>query len=133
MRRLLPRRRSDRGSAELAIATPLLLLLVMLFVQTALWAHAGHISQTVAHHALAATRAAGATEADGEAAARQAADQLGGAILTDVRVQVERGTATARVTVRAEVPSLIPGLSWPITQEQQAPVERIVPLEGEQR
>jgi len=129
---LLPRRCSDRGSAELAIATPLLLLLVMLVVQTALWAHAGHVSQSVAQHGLAAARAAGATEGDGEAAARQAADQLAGELLTDVRIQVERGASTARVTIRAQVPSLIPGLSWPITQEQQAPVERIVPLEGEQ-
>ncbi|GAA4935851.1 hypothetical protein GCM10023224_15800 [Streptomonospora halophila] len=125
--------RGDRGSTELAIATPLLLLLVMLVVQTALWAHAGHTAETIARHSLAATRAVGASEADGHAAAHQAAGQLGGDLLTDVDVRIERSATTARVAVRAEVPSLIPGLSWPITQEQQAPVERIVPPQGEQR
>ncbi|GAA3745187.1 Flp pilus assembly protein TadG [Spinactinospora alkalitolerans] len=129
----MPSRRTradDRGSAELAIATPLLLLLVMLVVQTVLWAHAGHVAQTITHHTLAATRTVDATEADGRATAEQVADQLAGDLLTDVRVDVERTDITARVTVQAQVPSLLPGLTWPIRHQQEAPVERYVPATG---
>ncbi|MBB6174949.1 Flp pilus assembly protein TadG [Nocardiopsis mwathae] len=118
--------RDDQGSIELAIATPLLLLLVLFVVQTALWAHAGHVAETIAHRALAATRVLDATEASGQAEAELVANQLGGDLLTDLEVKVERTDSTAHVTVQAEVPSLLPGLTWPVRQERSAPVEHFV-------
>ncbi|PSK89940.1 TadE-like protein [Murinocardiopsis flavida] len=119
------RRRDDRGSTELAIATPLLLLLVMLVVQTALWAHAGHVAETIAHHGLAAARAVDTTETEGNTTAEQVADQLAGDLVTDLDITVERSATTARITVTARVPSVIPGMSWPVAHDKSAPVERI--------
>ncbi|MDA0565174.1 pilus assembly protein [Streptomonospora sp. S1-112] len=129
MRRPHPTRRDDRGSTELAVAAPLLLLLVMLVVQAALWGHAHHTAQAITHHALAAARTAQATGADGQAAAEQAADQFAGQVLTDLSITVERTPETARVTLSAQVPSLVPGLSWPVHQQRSAPVERTTPAE----
>ncbi|GAA3744513.1 TadE/TadG family type IV pilus assembly protein [Salinactinospora qingdaonensis] len=122
-----PRSGDDRGSTEVAIATPLMLLLIMLVVQVAVWAHAGHAAETIARHTLAATRTAEATQAGGSAAAEQATAQLAGDLLTDIDVTVRRGATTAEVTVEAHVPTLLPGMTWPVRQQLSAPVERYVP------
>ncbi|TQN32664.1 TadE-like protein [Haloactinospora alba] len=123
----LPARRirNDRGSTEVAIAAPLLLLLLMTVAQIAVWAHGHQVAETIATHGLAATRAADASERSGQAQAEQAAEQLSGKLLTDLAVTTQRSTTTAQIRVEARVPSLVPGTSWPVTHELSAPVERI--------
>lgn len=119
------RDRGDRGSAELAIATPLLLVLILVVVQVAVWAHGHQVAETIATHGLAATRAADATAEEGHAQTEQVATQLAGQVLTDIEITAERNATTATVRVHAQVPSLLPGLSWPVAPELSAPVERI--------
>ena len=121
------RPRGDRGSTELAIATPLMLLLVLLVVQVALWLHGDHVAASIAQRAAATARTAEGSKADAQARAEALADDLGGSLLNERSITVERGTTTARVEVTAEVPSLIPGLSWPVRRELSVPVERFVP------
>ncbi|GAA4956756.1 hypothetical protein GCM10023224_48250 [Streptomonospora halophila] len=121
-------RGDDRGSVELAVATPLMLVLVLLVVQAAVWAHADHVAATVARRGLEAARA---VEGDGaQAQAEAAADSLGGTLLTHRSVVVERGPENVRVVVAAEVPSLIPGMTWPVRHELTGPAERFVGPEG---
>ena len=59
--------RGDRGSvsAELVIATPLLLLMLLAIVQFALWSHATHIAQAAASQGLAVARSQNGTAAAG--------------------------------------------------------------------
>ncbi|HLU98933.1 MAG TPA: TadE/TadG family type IV pilus assembly protein, partial [Thermobifida alba] len=117
------RPRGDRGSTELVVATPLLLILLLLVVQAGLAAHASQTAQAIAATALAATRAADAGEAGGRAAAEQATAQLSGDLLSGVDITVERTGTTARVEVAAQIPSVLPGPTWPIRHETSAPVE----------
>src|SRR5699024_12041685 len=84
----------DRGSAELAVATPLMLLLLMLVVHIALWAQADHVAQTIAQHGQASARAVEATEAEGHTRAEEVADQLRGEILQAIINTVDQLTPT---------------------------------------
>ncbi|MFL1427530.1 MULTISPECIES: pilus assembly protein [unclassified Nocardiopsis] len=104
-----------------------MLLLLGAVVQVALYAYASHVSQSIAHHGLAAARAWEATEAEGRTGAEQAAAQLQGALLRDLDITVERTEATATVQVTATVPTLLPGVDWPVEHTVSAPVERPAP------
>ncbi|WP_408648606.1 TadE/TadG family type IV pilus assembly protein [Streptomonospora mangrovi] len=108
----------------MAVATPLLLLLVLLVIQVAVWMHGDHTAATVARQTVETARAAEAPDAQAQAEAF--ADEIGGTVLGDPTILVERGEVSVRVVVEAEVPSLIPGLTWPVRHELTAPVERFV-------
>lgn len=124
----LGQQRRERGaaSAELAVATPLLLLLVLLIVQFAVWLHAVHIADAAVDQALADARARGGTATAGRAQARMVLAEIGG-VLVDPTVRVTRGAATARVVVSGTAETVVPGLSLPVRATAQGPVERFVP------
>ncbi|WP_433697614.1 TadE/TadG family type IV pilus assembly protein [Nocardiopsis sp. CA-288880] len=105
----------------MAVAAPMLLLLVLLVVQTALWMHGDHVAADIARRTAEQSRTAGGgtTVADG-----------GGSFLSGLDVSVNRTAQEVRVVVDAEVPSIIPGFSWPVGHEVTAPVERFVPAEA---
>lgn len=121
-----PHRRveDDAGSTELVVATPVMLLLLALLVQVALWAHADHLTQTIADHGHAQTRVLEGTEEQGQARAQEVADQLRGELLQELTITVERTDAQARVQVQASVPTVLPGLDWPVSSQVTGPVER---------
>ena len=120
--------RGDRGagSAELVIAVPLLMLLILLIVQFAVWEHASQIAQAAASEALAAARVQGGSAAAGQQRAAQVISQIGGSVLVAPRVSVSRTgtTVTVRVTATAETVIPVPGLSFPVTVTVSGPVER---------
>lgn len=119
----------DRGavSAELVIATPLLLLMLLAIVQFALWSHATHIAQAAASQGLAAERAQGGTAAAGSASAQQMLDQLARGPLTGASVNSDRTATSASVRISGTATSVIPFLSLPVHAEAVGPVERFVP------
>ena len=114
----------DAGSTELVVATPFMLLLLALLVQVALWAHADHLTQTIADHGHAQTRVLEGTEEQGQARAQEVADQLRGDLLSELTITVERTDTRARVQVQASVPTVLPGLNWPVSSQVSGPVER---------
>lgn len=120
----------DRGavSAELVIATPLLLLMLLAIVQFALWSHATHIAQAAASQGLSAARVQGGTAAAGTASAQQLLDQLARGPLTDTSVACERSTDSASVRISGTATSVVPWLSLPVHAEAAGPVERFVPM-----
>jgi Flp pilus assembly protein TadG len=130
-RRLLRRVRGDRGAgtAELVIAVPLLMLLILLIVQFAIWEHAEDIAHATAEEALAAARIQGGTAADGQQRAAQVISQVGSSVLTGPQVSVTMTAAdvTVQVTGTAERVVPFPGLSFPVTATVTGPVERFVP------
>ena len=132
MRRLSPHPTGpdrDRGSAELAVATPLMLLLLVVVVHFAQWAHAAHVAQTIAQHGQAAARAIDATEAEGHARAGEVADQLSGDLLQDLTITVERGATTTTVQVSAQLPTMI-RVNLPVHVEVSGPTEHHTPPGG---
>lgn len=106
----------------MAIAAPMLLILVLLIIQTALWMHGDHVVADIARRTADQSRMAGG--------GTSVAQGGGGSFLSGLDVSVNRGAQEVRVVVDAEVPSLIPGFSWPVSHEVTAPVERFVPSEA---
>src|SRR6266511_2499219 len=70
-------RQTGAVTAELVVATPLLLLLVLLVVQFALWQHGLHVATAAAEEGERAARLEGGTAAAGAARARQFLATLG--------------------------------------------------------
>ena len=124
--------RGDRGavSAELVIATPVLLLMIMLIVQFALWSLATHIAQAATSYGLATTRAHQGTPAAGARITWQLLDQLADGPLREARVAVERGATTATVRISGTASTVVPFLRLPVHAEATGPVERFVPADG---
>lgn len=118
--------RDDRGSAELVVATPLLLLLILVVVQFALYEHASQVAQTTASQALAVTRVMNGTTASGHAEADSLLTTLGRGVLVDPQVTVTRDVAAARVTVTGTAEGVIPLLRLPVRATSSGPLERFV-------
>lgn len=106
----------------MAIATPMLLLLVLLVIQMSLWMHGDNVVADIARRTAEQSRTAGG--------GTSVAEGGGTSFLSGLDVSVNRSAEEVRVVVDAEVPSLIPGFSWPVGHEVTAPVERFVPSEA---
>ena len=124
-------RRDDQGAgaAEVVIAVPLLMLIILLIVQFAIWEHAVSVAQATAQEALAAARVQGGSAAAGQQRAGQVLGQIGSAVLVGPQIAVTRTDASVTVQVHATAERVIPlpGLSFPVTVTVSGPVERFVP------
>jgi Flp pilus assembly protein TadG len=115
----------ERGASttELVIVMPLLLSMVLLIAQWALWAHATHIAQAAASEALSAARVHGGTLAASQTRAQHVLDQLGRGPLTSPQVTVTRDAHRAAVTITGAATSVLPFLRLPVHAEATGPVE----------
>ena len=120
------RRFGERGSvtAELVIATPLLLLLILGVVQFALWEHAVHVAQATAQQGLAAGRVQGGTEQAATTEAHNVLAQVGSGVLVRPNVSATRGALTTTVVVTGQAESVLPFLSLPVRSSATGPTER---------
>lgn len=127
MRRRALHEQKERGSvsAELVIATPLLLLLILGVIQFALWQHAAHVAKTAAQQGLAAGRVENGSEATGQNEANTVLTQLG--VLSDPRVVTSRTSDTTTVTVTGDAPSVLPFFHLPVRAVASGPTERFRP------
>ncbi len=118
--------RSERGSAsaELVIAAPVLLLLILGIVQFAVWEHATHVAQAVAAQGLAAGRVEGGTSQAATAEAESVLSQLGSGVLSHPKVSATRGAITTTVVVTGKAEAVLPFLSLPVRSEATGPTER---------
>ena len=112
------------ASAELVIATPLLLLLILGVVQFALWQHATHVAQAVAQQGLAAgrTQDGSAQTATGEANALLG--QLGSGVLIHPQITATRTGQTTTVIVTGRAEGILPFLNLPVRTVAVGPTER---------
>jgi len=117
------------GAAEVVIAVPLLMLIILVIVQFAIWEHAVSVAQATAQEALAAARVQGGSTAAGQQRASQVLSQVGSAVLVGPQVSVTRTAVTVTVQVHADAERVVPlpGLSLPVTVTVTGPVERFVP------
>ena len=117
--------RDDRGavSAELVIATPLLLLLIMGVIQFALWEHAEHIATAVAQQGVAVGRLQNETVAAGRQEAQSVLDQLGRSVLTGTTITATRTAAITTVTVTGHAESILGIFTLPVKAVAVGPDE----------
>ncbi len=115
----------DRGSvaAQVVIAIPLLVMLVLLIVQFALAAYAEHIAQGAAGQALDTARTLGGTDTDGQTEAHAVLAQLATGPLTHPRVSVTRDATTVTVTITGTAENLVPGPTLHVHAEAAGPIE----------
>lgn len=120
----------ERGaaSAELVLAMPLLLLLLLVIAQFTLWLHATHVAQAAASEALATTRVVGRTAAGGQAEAERILHQLGNGPLHSPHTTVSRNVDEASVHVEGTVTVVVPFLTLTAIGDASGPVERFVAL-----
>ena len=119
----------DTGAAatEFTIAVPCLLLLLLLVVQFAVYAHATHLAEAVASRALAAARAEGAPDAAGTTVGQSLLTQLDGGALGEPVVTVQRSGGQVQVSVTGVAESVVPGVHLSVSATARGPVERFVP------
>ena len=122
-------RKDERGAGtvELVIATPVLLLLILLITQLALYMHATHIAQAAASQALSAARVQGGSSAAGSAEAQRVLSQLGRGPLQGSSVNVQRGATQASVAINGTVTNVLPFMTLTVHVEAVGPVEKFVP------
>ena len=118
----------QRGSAtvEFVIGTAVMVLLLMVVVQFALYFHTRAVVTTAARRGVDQARIIDGTTSDAVGATTQFLDQAGGG-LENRGVNASRTADTATVTVHGEVVSVVPGLHLPIDVTVESPVERILP------
>lgn len=110
-------------TTELVVAMPLLMLLILLVAQFAVWAHATHIAQAAAAQGLAAARVDGGTASAGASETRLVLDQLGRGPLKEPRVAVTRDQQQATVSVTGTATSVVPFLHLRVHAEAAGPAE----------
>jgi Flp pilus assembly protein TadG len=117
--------RDERGSvsAELVIATPLFLLLIMSVIQFAIWEHATHVADAVAQQGLAVGRLQGETAAAGQAEAQSVLDQLSSGVLVSPDVTATRTAATTTLVVTGHAESIVGLFSLPVKATASGPTE----------
>lgn len=112
------------ASAELVIATPFLLLLILAIVQFALWEHATHVATAAAQQGLAAGRVEGGSAAVGQNQAQVVLDQLGRSVLVGPDIAASRSAVTTTVTVTGHAEGVLPFVSLPVHATATGSTER---------
>lgn len=124
--------RDERGavSAELVIATPLLLLLIMGVIQFALWEHAAHIASAAAQQGVSVARLQGETPGAGQTESQSVLNQLGTSVLADPNVTANRTATTTTVTVTGHAESIIGIFTLPVKATASGPTENYTTADG---
>ena len=133
VRAALRRLRTDErgaGATEIVIITPLLLFMIMLIAQFALYMHASHIAQAAASEALSAARVSGGSAAAGTTEGQQVLTQLGSGPLHATSVTVVRGNTQASVTITGTVVNVIPFMDLTVHAEAVGPIDKFTPPTG---
>jgi TadE-like protein len=120
-------KRTDRGAStlELALLTPLLLLVILFVIQFALVFHARHVALAAAQAAARVAREQ--RTGDWEAAARQEGveyvNKIGPQLLTGVSA-VPNGDANVRgVTVGGYAVPVVPFFKFHVSEHSEGPIE----------
>ncbi len=105
------------------MATPLLLLLISLIVQYAMYEHATQVAQSAAQEAVTAARVQGGSGTAGQTQGEHVIRTLGAGLLIDPGVAVQRTATQARVEVTGYAEQIVPFLRLSVDAVASAPVE----------
>jgi Flp pilus assembly protein TadG len=114
---------SGAVAAELVIATPLLLLLIMGVVQFALWEHATGIAEAAAQQGLSVARLQGETAQAGSTETRSILDQIGTGVLVGPQVTATRTASATTVVVSGHAESVVGIFTLPVRAVAAGPTE----------
>ncbi|MHB8294357.1 MAG: TadE/TadG family type IV pilus assembly protein [Acidimicrobiales bacterium] len=121
---------SGAVAAELVIATPLLLLLILGVIQFALWEHATNLAEAAAQQGLSVARLQGETAQAGTAETQSVLTQLAGGVLIGPQVRATRTGASTTVVVSGHAESVVGLFSLPVQATAVGPTEPAVPGAG---
>lgn len=110
---------------ETVIVAPLLLMMLMLIVQFALWEHGGHVAKAAAIEGARAVRLEGGTQDNAKSAAEDYLAQLGSKTVGSPNVVTTSDGTTASVTVHGYAEMVVPGMHLSISATSSGPVEKI--------
>jgi hypothetical protein len=118
-------RRRDRGSStiEFVIGFAVMVLLLMMVIQMVLYFHLRTVAGTAARHGVDRGRLVDGTDVDARAATNEFLDQAGDS-LSARQVEASRTVDQVRVTVRGQVPSVMPGVVLDVDVTKSAPPEK---------
>ena len=118
----------DDGSTatQVAIVTPVLMLVIMAIIHFAVYFHAEHIVQAAAAQAVSTAGAEHGDADDGRAEAQRVLDKLASGFLQNTDVEVARGATDATVRISGAVVSVMPFLHLHVAAEARGPVETAV-------
>ncbi|MCO6004765.1 pilus assembly protein [Actinoallomurus purpureus] len=120
-------RRTDRGAStlELALLTPVLLLVILLVVQFAMVYHARHVALAAAQSGARVARESGGGDWKGEseAKAREYVQQIGPELLSGVTPQADGDRNQRWVTVTGTAVRVVPFLTFHVSQRSGGPIE----------
>jgi Flp pilus assembly protein TadG len=127
---LRARRRAEdeQGSStvEFVICAALMVFMLMVIMQIAIYFHLRSVATTAAHHGLDRVRVVNGTSQSGIAAANEFLDQAGRS-LEARSVDATRTQQTSTVTVTGRVISVVPLLDLHVSVTVEAPSERVTP------
>jgi Flp pilus assembly protein TadG len=119
--------RDDRGDVSLqtVLLTPVVLALIVVIAQAALWFHAVQLADGAAAEAVTAASRYGASPADGEQALRQFTVEAGAKVASAL---VSGGDQEVVATVTVEVPHVVPWWPGTVTRSAHATTEHLAPV-----
>lgn len=109
----------------MVIITPILILLVFLAVQSAIYFHAANVATAAASQGAAAGAPAGAAPATAVASAQRTVTELGGH--TAHQPGVTMSDTFVVVSVEVTVPRIVPFFPSSVTRTMLEPRERFIP------
>jgi Flp pilus assembly protein TadG len=123
--------RGDRWSrgdstVEFAILALPILLLTFAFIQAAFVWYAHTVALAAATQGANTARLYGSSSAAGRTKAEEFLNNVGPA-LHDATVSATVSNNRVTVVVRGQAPTILPGMSFSVTQSASGPVERFVP------
>lgn len=114
--------------AETVVIVPVAMVLILVLIQVALWAHAAQVVQAAAAQGDQVARAYGSTPAAGSSAAQSFLDRLGSGLVTGARVSSTTDAAgVAVVSIRARATSILPGFSLPVSARSVGEIQAYRP------
>ena len=124
--------RPDAGAvtAELVIAMPLLLFMIMVVVQAGVWMHATHVAQAAATRAATTAAAYQSSAGAGQGAGADTLAAIGSGVLKSPSVSVRRTATEVRVEIHGKAATVVPGMGWGVKAVVVRPSERWVPDQG---
>lgn len=124
---MIRRGRGEDGVAETVVIFPVAMVVILVLVQVALWAHAAQVVQAAAAQGDQAARAYGSTPAAGASAARGFLDRLGAGVVSGAQVSSTAAAGVAVVSVTARAESILPGFSLPVSARSVGVVQTYLP------
>jgi Flp pilus assembly protein TadG len=117
------RNESGEATTEVVLVTPVLLLMITIILNFALWYHASSIARAASQEGARSARLVGGTQDSGYQETDRFLSQLGSKVLVAPVITVQRDDVETRVEIRGYAADVVPGLKLPVHAIAAAPTE----------